>query len=246
MAFTNYTIVPEDNVTVIDGVAALGVDMTGIAPDVHAIQWYGLRNSGTIEYKADPLTGELPTPGTFTDPNTYATQVTEAEAIIQAANNPAVYYSTVSGLIFQGVEYPLGASIVIYTPNPVQPANTTTEIPPTPEDFQQLYWYNDAWVVSSVDPSFSVSEAKNTLNDAVETSAASQGALQARIYSPLQLATSVDPGALPTADYSGMDLSEYQTYLDGQVATQQATVNAATTTSELYDFNPAVDGNPNP
>lgn len=246
MPFTNYTIVPSDGVVVIDGQAAQGVDMSGIAADVHAIQWYGLRGEGTIEYEIDSVTGELPPPGYFTDPDQFLAQTNEAEAIIYAANNPVTYYSTVDGNIHQGVSYNLGDPIVIDTPNTPQPPSTTTAIPPTPEVYQELYWYNDAWVISSCDPNLSLSEAQNLLGTAVETSAAEQGAHQARIYSPVQFATAPDVTALATADYAGMDLGEYQTYLDGQVSSLQATLNAATATSQLYSFDPTVDGNPNP
>jgi len=246
MAFTNYTIIPSDSVTVIDGAVAQEVDMTGIPADVHAIQWYGLRGQGTIEYEIDPLTGELPNQGSFTDPAAYSAQTTQAEAIIYAQNNPVTYYVTTSEVVYAGTIYPFGTPIVISTPDPVQPDNTTPLVPPTPEDFQQLYWYDDAWVISSVDPSLSLTEAKNVLNTDVSTSAALQGTTQARIYSPVQLAAAPDITTLPTADYAGMDLGEYQTYLDNEVASMQATVNAATSVSQLYNFNPEVDGNPNP
>ena len=65
MAFTNYTIVPDDGTVVIDGNAAFGVSMAGIPATVHAIQWKGAQSSGIIEYKVDPGNGELPAPGSF-------------------------------------------------------------------------------------------------------------------------------------------------------------------------------------
>lgn len=247
MAFTNYTIVPEDGVVVIDGQAAQNVDMSGIPANIHAIQWYGLRGAGTIEYKANPVTGELPAPGSFTDINQYLAQTTSAELIIYAFNNPVTYYSTVEGNVYDGNTYALGAPIVINTPDTPQPPQTTTDVPGTPNPtYERLYWYNDAWVVSSVDPSLSLSEAKNVLNTSVARHGADAGRYQARIYSPVQLETAADISLLPTADYAGMDLGEYQTYLDGQVSALQGIVNAATSVTQLYTFNPRVDGNPNP
>ena len=45
------TIVPEDNIVVVDGIAAtVNVDS---ASDIHAIQWDSGEKKGTIEYKSD-------------------------------------------------------------------------------------------------------------------------------------------------------------------------------------------------
>jgi hypothetical protein len=246
MPFVNYTIVPEDGVVVVDGLAAYGVDMTGIPSNVHAICWYGARGAGTIEYNPNPSTGILPAPGNFSNASQYITQVNQAELIIEAAQNPITYYSTVEGNLYDGITYTLGDSITVNTPDTPQPPNTTLAVPPTPSSFQELYWYDSAWVISSVDPSLSLSEAKNVLNTAVETSAALQGATQARVYSPVQLFAAPDVTVLQTADYSGMDLGEYQTYLDSEVSSMQAIVNSAVSVPSLYGFDPNVDGNPNP
>lgn len=43
------TIVPIDKVVIVDGVAIHDIDMTGIDPDIHAVQFDG--NGGWIEYK---------------------------------------------------------------------------------------------------------------------------------------------------------------------------------------------------
>jgi len=246
MAYTNYTIVPEDGVVTIDGKSAFEVDMTGIGADVHAIQWYGLRNSGTIEYKPDSLTGELPVPGSFTDPDSYSTQVTEAEAIIQGYENPVTYYVTTSDYPYEGQILQLGWKIVIYNPNTPQPSDTTTLVPPTvTESYQTLYWYNSAWLVSSVDPNLTLSEAKTYLKKEVSRDAALASAEQAGVYSIVQLFNSADVGALPTADYPGVDLGQYQIHLDAEVVSLHAQVDAATAMSELYTFDPVVNRNPN-
>lgn len=244
MAYTNYTIVPVDQVVIIDGQAAHGVDMTGIPTDVNAIQWYGLRGTGTIEYKVDPTTGQPPNSDSFTDDTIYSAQTTEAEAIIYAWYNPVTYYVTISEVIYDGQAYEFGSAITIRTPNPVQPADTTSLVPPTPEDWQELFWYNNAWVTSSVNPAASLADAQSALIKEIRISAAVQGAIQAQIHSPAQLFAAADVGLLPTADYSGYDLGSYQTFLDGQVTTMEATVNAATQVSDLYNFNPTVDGSP--
>lgn len=50
------TIVADDNLVIVDGVSAYGVDLSGLDPTVHAVQWDGAR--GDIEYRADPDTGD--------------------------------------------------------------------------------------------------------------------------------------------------------------------------------------------
>lgn len=243
MAYTNYTIIPVDTLVIVDGEAATGVSMTGIPADVSVIQWYGASSAGTIEYLPDS-SGVIPAPGSFTDPTDYSTQVTEAEAIIYARNHPVAYYSTINGNVYNGVTYNLGDPIVIYTPATPQPANTTTAVPGTPAAYQTLYYYGGSWVISSVDPSQSLSDAKASLNKEISISAATCGNYQARLYSTYQLLTSGSLGTLPTADYSGYTLSSYQTYLDGEVSTMQTAVNGATTVPDLYTFDPTVNPTP--
>jgi hypothetical protein len=244
MALTNYTIVPEDGVVVVDGQAAQGVSMAGIPANVHAIVWNGLAGSGQIQYKQNPSTGVLPVPGSFTNVNQYVAQTDEAEAIIYAANNPVTYYSTVDENIYAGNVYGLGDAIVIDTPDTPQPPETTLTTPPTPETWETLYWYNSAWTVSSVDPTLSLVNAKAFLITATQTSAGSLAAEQSRIYSAVQLFAAADVSALPTADYAGDTLGVYQTFLDGQVSAKTATINAATTVPQLYDVNPNLFGTP--
>jgi len=53
---TRLTIVPVDTVCTIEGVSFDGVDMTSLAPNIHAVQWYG--TSGEVEIK-DPVTGKM-------------------------------------------------------------------------------------------------------------------------------------------------------------------------------------------
>ena len=244
MAFTNYTIVPDDGTVVIDGQAAQGVSMAGIPATVHAIVWKGAQGSGQIQYKQNPSTGVLPAPVSFSNANQYSAQTSEAEAIIYAANNPVTYYSTTPNNLFNGVTYELGQEIVIDTPATPQPSNTTTSVPPTPEDWQELYWYSSAWVISSVDPTLSLANAKSTLITATNASASSLGYNQARIYSYVQLFAAADVSILSTADHSGLTLGQYQTYLDGEVSGTTATINAATSVPQLYNVDPTINEYP--
>lgn len=50
------TIIPEDGFCSVDGVGFDGVDMTSVAPEVHAMQWYG--SHGEVEIQ-DPVTGKM-------------------------------------------------------------------------------------------------------------------------------------------------------------------------------------------
>ena len=109
-----------------------------------------------------------------------------------------------------------------------------------------MYWYNNAWVVSSVDPTLSLASAKSALIADVNISAATAGTYQARAYSTVQLFDAADVSALDTADYFSVTLGDYQTYLDGQVVSLTATINAATTVPALYGVNPNVEPDPNP
>lgn len=231
-------MIPVDATVVIDGVPAIGVDFTGIDPLIHAIQWYG--DVGEVEYVTDYNGDPKPDNQEITSLAPYQSYVTQAQEIIYAAQNPQIFYSTSDSTEFQGESYPIGDPIVITTPNTPPPASTTSIIPPTPEDFQQLYWTGDSWVLSAFPISLSLLEAQANLTDQVEESAASNCNEQARIYSFYSLAVSADPGALTCADYSDT-LSEYQADQDAKVQSQINSIQAATTVADLYSFNPTVN-----
>jgi len=238
------TLFPLDGDASINGKLAQNVDFSGIDPTIHCVQWYD--TSGWVEYDADLVTGSKPPNLEISSIAPYQAYVNSAQVIIDAYLNPLIVYSTQNDLLFGDVTYTLGDKIAIYTPNPQPPAQSTDEDPPTPQDFQQLFWYVDelTWVVSPFDPSLTLPNAKNLLIEKVQTSGAGQVDYQSRIYSMLQMGAST-AGTLPTTDYSGLDLSGYQTYIDGEVAAMTATINAATTTTQLYTFDWRVEGDPN-
>lgn len=237
-----YSLIPVDGSAVIDGNAAFGINYSGINPAIHAVQWYG--TEGDVEYVADFAQGIVPPPERITDITPYMPYVNQALAIIDAYQNPVIVYSTSDSTTYGGISYILGAEIVIDTPNPVPPAQSTPLMPPVPESWQELYWFNNAWVTSSFDPTLSLLQAKQFLIAAVETSAAQNVDNQARIYSVVELATAGVITDLPTADYNGIDLGEYQNIMDAEVASMTAQINAATTQSDLYIFNPNIAPNP--
>jgi hypothetical protein len=237
------TLFPKDGTGSVDGYLATDVNYTGIDPDIRCVQWYD--TIGSVEYISDPITGFTPPNETIESLTPYQPYVDNCVTIIDAYLNPYIVYCTDNGVVYGGLTYDLGAEIVIDTPNPVPPAESTTQVPPTPNSFQQLYWYNSAWVISSFPPDLSLSAAKEVLTEKVNTSASVQVDLQSRTYSVYSLVVSADPGALPTADYYGLDLSTYQGYIDGEVLALTTEINAATTTQQLYNFDWVVEGTPN-
>jgi len=193
-----------------------------------------VQSSGTIEYKVDPENGELPPPGSFTSASAYATQTTEAEAIINAQQNPVTYYynSTASG-------FPLGTPVVVSTVGWPQPPYTTALVPPAVPAGQTLWWYSSAWVVASFDPSLSLSAAKSSLISTVTQNGSSAVNTELGLYSNVQQITAGNVLTLDCVSYPGTTIGAYQTYVDGLIASSTATINAASSTTALYSFNPA-------
>jgi len=232
MAFTYYTIVPVDGAVVLDGVSYRNVDMNGIPGTVNAIQWNGVTLSGSIQYK--PLSnGTIPAPGSFSDPANYYNQT-------QACQDPLVFYSTTDSSIYGGNIYPLGSQLSIYQwPHPAIPSGFTASAPPSVPTGQTLYWYSSAWVVASFDPSLALPQAKSTLISTVTQGGAAAVNVELGLYSNVQ---QIEAGSVLTLDalsYPGTTIGEYQTYVDGLVASSTATINAASSTTALYSFNPA-------
>lgn len=239
MSYTFYSIVPSAQSVTIDGQVANNVSMTGIPLNVNAIQWNGVAGVGTIEYVFDPLTNTLPPPGQFTDPTIYDAQIIQAEAIIDAYQNPVDYYFT-EPTFYEGTQWQTGYLYVSIEVGHPAPPNTTTVVPPALIPVgQTLYWYDGAWVVSSFNPNLALPAAKTSLIHTVNTNAAEAVNAEVALYSTVQQIEAPSVGALDTLTYPGTTIGDYQTYVDGLTAAATATINAATSTSDLYSFNPA-------
>lgn len=50
------TIIPDDGYCAVDGIGYLGIDITSLAPEIHALQWYGERGEEEIK---DLSTGRI-------------------------------------------------------------------------------------------------------------------------------------------------------------------------------------------
>jgi len=165
MTFTRYSIIPTDRAVVLDGKGYAKVGMDGIPSDVHAIQWYGAENRGTIEYKMLP-DGTFPVPGSFTDPADYYNQT-------QACLEPLVCYSTSDDSIYGNEYYSIGKELVIYEwPNPAVPFGFTPTQPPDQTlSYTSLFWFDSNFIWSLFDPSQPLAEDKSVSIDWVNTAA---------------------------------------------------------------------------
>lgn len=147
----------------------------------------------------------------------------------------ATYYATED---LPAYDATLGQSVIVSPAETPQPSGTTTSVPPTLEQGQSLYWYEGAWVASSFNPSLELSQAKNSLIKQVEQDAALAVNAESSQYSEVQKITAPDVSVLETLSYPGTTLGDYQTYVDTIVASSTATITAATSTDDLYVFNP--------
>lgn len=243
MAFTNYTIIPSDEVVILDGVGYAPVDMTGIGATVHAIVWNGDRGVGSIEYEIDPVTGVLPTPGSFTDPADYFNQT-------EACENPLVVYALDNNTPYGDYFYQAGQQLNIYQwPHPAVPAGFTEDAPFGSSGAYDTWQFDGTnWISAPFPITYTLAQAQTYLDSLVNTQGAAFVYGQLRNYSILQILAAADPNALLPADSVTNlypTIGDYQTAVDAQVAPKIAEIAAATTTSELYTFDPTVTAPPN-
>lgn len=239
MAFTNYSIIPSDLTVVIDSVGYHPVDMNGIPADVHAIQWYGLRGEGIVEYVADSLTGLLPPQTTFTDPTVYFNQT-------EACENPYVVYAETDSSQYNGVTYTAGDEVQIYEyPHPVTPPAGFTTVAPvgTLPAGNTWQWDGGAFVASPFPITYNLADAQTTLTSIVKANGAVHVATQLRNHSLYEIVTATPPGDLIPADsvVNGYTtISAYQAAVDALVNPKLATIAGAALVSDLYGFDPSI------
>jgi len=157
------TIVPVDQVVVISGVAASGVDMTSVAPAIHALQFNTELGRGTVEFKADPETGTIHPLEQITSVDPWQQQIIEAEQIIFCKQNPETFYSTVT---------PVGRPTMVSEKGWPQPANTTKVPPPSqPSTNTVLYWDSTEFVWSVFPVDIPLAEAQEYVTNLVNSEA---------------------------------------------------------------------------
>ena len=244
-----YTLVPSDSLLLIDGVAAFGVDYTGIDPTIHAIQWYN--TTGWIEFIGNPVTQTKPQNQSITSITPYQSYITNAEGIIDAANNPVTFYALADGTIYNGVTYNEGQALVINTyPLPTTPPTGFTDVAPlggsSAYDYPQ--WNGTAWIQAPFPIAYNLTQAQTFLTSLVNANASALVNAQVRNYSSPQLfaAASVD-ALLPADSVSNLypTVGDYQTAVTAEIAAQLAFISAAVTVNQLYTFDPTVVEPPN-
>jgi hypothetical protein len=232
MTFTNYSIIPSDKSVTIDNTPYLGVDMAGIPGTVQAIHWDGIALEGTIEYSQLP-NGTFPPSGSFTNPDDYYNQT-------QACLDPLVCYATTIDSVYLGQTVNFSQELIIRQwPHPAVPSGFTILVPPIADAGQVLYWYSSIWIVSSFNPSSTLPQAKSKLISQVTRNGAAAVNTQLGLYSNPEQILTADVLALDCVSYPGTTIGDYQTYVDGLIASSTATINAAVSTTALYSFNPA-------
>ena len=147
------------------------------------------------------------------------------------------WYCTVQGTVWEGESYNIGE--LMTSSDGTQPTNSTNLLPPTPANGQTLQWSGSAWVLASFDITLSLADAKTFLINAIRNRSAVAVNAEVGLYSSVQLITAPDVNTLESKTYPGTTIGEYQTYVDGLVASSTATINAAVSTTALYSFNPA-------
>lgn len=158
------SIIPEDQIVVIDGQAAAGVNMDSVDPAIHAIQFNQTINEGEVEYKVDPVTGFCPPSEPITSIQPWQSQVDEAEEIIYCGNNPKTFYKTVSPGI--------GSPVIVYQKGWPQPPDTTTQEPPSqPTSNCVLYWDGASFVWSTFPIDLSLEDAQTYICNTVDQTA---------------------------------------------------------------------------
>ena len=148
-----------------------------------------------------------------------------------------VYYSTVNDNLYNNIFYDLGQVITPVVGSPL--SNYTEQLPLRPQQGQTLYFYGGAWVVSSFDPSLALPQAKSTLISTVTQGGAVAVNNELGLYSNVQQIEAGSVLTLETLTYPGTTIGEYQTYVDGLIASSTVTINAAVSTTALYSFNPS-------
>ena len=78
-----FTIIADDNQVYVEG-HMLVVDLTGLDPNIHAVQWNGVTNTGWIECKHDPHTGARQLNEKITDPSPYQAFIDRWETAAKA------------------------------------------------------------------------------------------------------------------------------------------------------------------
>lgn len=243
MDYTFYTLfIPAGQVAIDGSYLVSGVNMASLPADVKTIRWNVSTSEGEIEYKE---TGGITPPNlaitSATTPVDFTAQITEADDILNAQLNPIDYYFT-AVTTYEGEDYNVGDLYISTVVGHPAPPNTTTLVPPTAtaaQVGQTLQWTGSAWTFASFDITLPLPAVKAELISQTTQNGASAVNHEVQLYSTVQQITAPDVTLLDTVTYPGSTIGDFQTYVDGVVASSVATINAAVTVSALYSFNPS-------
>ena len=157
------TIVPIDQVVVLSGAAAFGIDMASVDPEIHAVQFNTELGKGVVEFKANTETGVSKPTEEITNIDLWEPQIQEAEEIIFCVKNPRTFYSTAE---------PVGFPIVVTAKGWPQPANSTEVAPPAqPSLNTSLYWNGTEFVWSAFPIDLDLISAQNYITGLINDKA---------------------------------------------------------------------------
>jgi hypothetical protein len=224
-----YLFTPSLTTAIANGEVANNMDYTGFDPSIASLNWNG--SSGAIIY----VNGTF---GTTTDFTPFQAYADLADSIVEAQNNPVLYYFTQEET-YGGVPYSIGGLYTSTTVGHPQPPNTTEIVPPVPSPGQTLQWGGSDWVVASFDITLNLPQAQASLVQTVTLGGAAAVNAEVGLYSTVQQIQAPTVGDLDALSYPGTTIGEYQSYVDGVISSATSTINSAEDVSALYSFNPA-------
>lgn len=244
-----YTMIPSDQTVVIDGAIAQDVDFSGMDPLIHAINWYNVE--GFVEYVGDPVTGQKPANTIFSDITPYLSYIVQAQNIIDAYENPQIFYATEDGATFQGQVFNLGEAFNYYLYPPLSstpPGFTTVPSVTATGEGVYLQWTGGNWVTAAFPYDLSLPQAQDYLNTQVNVYGAELINNQLRQFTIPDLIAAPNINDLVPTDsvLNGYpSIGDYTAAVDAEKLPLFATIASATIVEDLYGFSPAVPEPPN-
>jgi hypothetical protein len=248
MAITNFTIIPVDNVVVFDGIAVHEVPMDGMDPDIHAVQWYGKRKSGTVEYKTLE-DGTLPEPLVFEDPAEFSPFLEVAQEVREIHLNPTVFYAIQDDVVYKNIHYRMGEAMfdTTYPRLKTPPAGFTDKpLPVTAEPSTEFRWQWDEaaqrWIYAAFDIKLGFNDAKAYLTSVVRSQGSRKVNNQCRDYSYYEIGRDSADNLVPADSWQNgyQTVKAYQEAIDALVNPKLETIAKAPDKESLYSFDPAI------
>lgn len=221
MAIT--TIVPADSKVSFGNEKAMGVDMSGVNPNIHALWFDTEKNEGYIEFIQDPETGEYPPLEPITSLASWQTQIDEAKEIIYCEANPKTCYKT---------SEPVGKAILVRSKGWPTPEGYTDEVPPEKDsELSDLYWDGSAFVWSVFPISLTLSESKDYLSSMVNDKA----------YTLLQPSDWMAVREMETGIPMSQDWKDWRDSIRVEASNKRETVNGKKSLKELSSYSKSTE-----